>query len=327
MKRLNKQSLFKLSLTLLSSILILSIGLAGCSSDSGSSSDNTTSASGDSKGTTASSEKRKTVTDFLMPEASGLVVYGDDNVSIDASNTDQGYVMVSVDSSDSRIKVQITDPTENVYTYDLKIGNYETFPLSGGDGTYTVDVLENVSDNNYARLVSQDIDVSLSNEFLPFLYPNQYAWYESGDNVVNFGIKLSDHSSDDLDYLTQVYHYVIENIEYDYDKAETVKTSYLPDVNETFETGKGICWDYASLMTALLRSQKIPTKLLIGYSGTAYHAWISVYLEESGWIDNIISFDGTDWKLMDPTMAASKDEEAAEEYIGDGSNYTVKYTY
>ena len=90
---------------------------------------------------------------------------------------------------------------------------------------------------------------------------------------------------------------------------------------------KGICFDYASLMAAMLRSQGIPTKLEVGYSGQAYHAWISVYLQETGWVDGIISFDGKDWTLMDPTLAAGNDRASVKKYIGDGSHYTVKYTY
>ena len=80
-------------------------------------------------------------------------------------------------------------------------------------------------------------------------------------------------------------------------------------------------------MTALLRTQGIPTKLVVGYSGTAYHAWISVYLQEAGWVDKIIRFDGKSWSLMDPTLAASNDLEDVKRYIGDGGNYIAKYFY
>ena len=52
-----------------------------------------------------------------------------------------------------------------------------------------------------------------------------------------------------------------------------------------FPPEKGICFDYAALMTAMLRSQGIPTKLEIGYSGEVYHAWISTYIDEIGWVD------------------------------------------
>ena len=32
-------------------------------------------------------------------------------------------------------------------------------------------------------------------------------------------------------------------------------------------------------MTAMLRSQNIPCKLVVGCAGTTYHAWIDVYVE------------------------------------------------
>ena len=111
---------------------------------------------------------------------------------------------------------------------------------------------------------------------------------------------------------------MIRNISYDNDKAENTPTDYVPDIDTILEEKKGICFDYASLMAALLE---------VGYSGEAYHAWISVYLTESGWVDNIIEFDGKDWVLMDPTLAANNSSKAVAKYIGDGSKYTVKYSY
>ena len=117
------------------------------------------------------------------------------------------------------------------------------------------------------------------------------------------------------------------SITYDTQLAENVPADYIPDIDQTIEKGTGICFDYASLMTAMLRSQGIPAKLEVGYSGQAYHAWISVYLTETGWVDNIISFDGKSWSLMDPTLAASNSASAVKKYVGDGSNYTVKYNY
>ena len=102
---------------------------------------------------------------------------------------------------------------------------------------------------------------------------------------------------------------------------------YLPNVDDTLKSGKGICFDYAALMSAMLRSQRIPTKLEVGYAGEVYHAWISVYLTGTGWIDDIIEFDGQSWSLMDPTFAASSSSSGLKKYIGDGSNYVLKYSY
>ncbi|MEI3210139.1 MAG: hypothetical protein V8S14_03950 [Lachnospiraceae bacterium] len=53
----------------------------------------------------------------------------------------------------------------------------------------------------------------------------------------------------------------------------------------------------------------------------AYHAWISTYVDDKGWVDDIIEFDGKDWQLMDPTLAASNDKESVKKYVNDGNQY------
>ena len=99
-------------------------------------------------------------------------------------------------------------------------------------------------------------------------------------------------------------------------------------MDETLSTKTGICFDYAALTAAMLRSQDIPCKLEIGYSGDIKHAWIDVYIQNKGWVTKAISFNGDTWKLMDPTFDAnSNGNEAIQEYIGDESNYTVQYTH
>ena len=80
-------------------------------------------------------------------------------------------------------------------------------------------------------------------------------------------------------------------------------------------------------MATLLRSQGIPTRLEVGYTKNAYHAWVSVYLKEVGWVNGIVSFNGDDWELMDPTLAASKSEKKLKNFIEDSSNYITKYVY
>lgn len=272
-------------------------------------------------------EHRTTQTDFLLPSADGDVTHEENHVKIDASHTDEGYIMVSYSGDADAARVQITDPSDTVYSYTLPLKEMATFPLSGGNGNYKIDVLEHAYDDLYALGCSWSVDVQISDEFKPFLYPNQYCWYTKDSQAVQYGIELSNASSNDLDYVEKVYNYVTTSITYDTELAKNVPTDYIPDIDRTMEKGTGICFDYASLMTAMLRSQKIPTKLEVGYSGQAYHAWISVYLKESGWVDNIISFDGNSWSLMDPTLAASNSASSVKKYVGDGSNYTVKYNY
>ena len=54
--------------------------------------------------------------------------------------------------------------------------------------------------------------------------------------------------------------------------------------------------------------------------------WISTYLEERGWVDNVIQFDGKSWTMMDPTFAADGGD-GIKDFITDSSNYNVQYIH
>lgn len=263
------------------------------------------------------------------PQASGTTTYSSNSVTMDASNMSQGYVMVQYTGGSSKIKVQVMKSGGETYTYDLNARSaYEVFPLSEGDGGYTVRVLEQVTGNQYAVKFSQDISVSLADQFAPFLYPNQYVNFTSESNVVKVGAEVAASSTDALSVVSAVYNYVVSNFTYDTAKANSVQSGYLPNCDTVLSQKKGICFDYAAVMTAMLRSQDIPTKLVVGYTGSLYHAWINVYIDGQGWVDNIIYFDGHDWKLMDPTFASSgKGDPAIQEYIKNSANYKAKYSY
>lgn len=264
----------------------------------------------------------------LTASADGVTVYQNDFASIDTSNTSQGYVMVKYNGTNEKVKLQITCPDQSCYTYLISDrGAYDTFPLTAGNGSYALQVLENVAGDTYTVSLAQSINVSIEDEFLPFLYPNQYVNFHTDSKAVSKGSDLAKDTYSDLDVVQNIYNYVIKNISYDTEKAQNVSYGYVPDIDDTLSSKKGICFDYAALMTSMLRSQNIPTKLEVGYSGDAYHAWISTYIDDKGWVDDIIQFNGNTWQIMDPTLAATNDSAAVKKYVGDGSHYVVKYTY
>ena len=264
----------------------------------------------------------------LTPSADGVTVYQNDFASIDTSNTSQGYVMVKYNGTNEKLNLQITCPDQSCYTYLISDrGAYDTFPLTAGNGSYALQVLENVAGDTYTVSLAQSINVSIEDEFLPFLYPNQYVNFHTDSKAVSKGSDLAKDTYSDLDVVQNIYNYVIKNISYDTEKAQNVSYGYVPDIDDTLSSKKGICFDYAALMTSMLRSQNIPTKLEVGYSGDAYHAWISTYIDDKGWVDDIIQFNGNTWQIMDPTLAATNDSAAVKKYVGDGSHYVVKYTY
>ena len=128
--------------------------------------------------------------------------------------------------------------------------------------------------------------------------------------------------------MAEVYDCVTGALTYDTELAKNVKSGYLPDIDEVMRRKQGICFDYAAVMTGMLRSQDVPCKLVVGYAGEVYHAWISVWSDEYGWIEAAIYFDGETWQRMDPTFAsAGENAESIREYIGDSSNYHEMYYY
>lgn len=264
-----------------------------------------------------------------LPSADGQSVIGNDPLIIDLSHTDQGYMMILYTGNASKASVQVTGPDGTNYKYFIAPSpDYVPITFTGGDGSYVISAYENIEGDQYISLFSEMVEISLKDEFLPYLYPNQYIFFTDKSDAVKLAADLALNADTDIDLLSEVYNYVISNVTYDDEKAITVQIGYLPDIDETLATKKGICFDYAALMTAMLRSQGVPCKMAIGYSNEVKHAWIDVYIEGTGWIDRAIEFDGKEWKLMDPTFASNaEDQESVQEYIGDGSNYILQYNY
>lgn len=266
-----------------------------------------------------------------IPTAPGTVTYGNDVTTIDASNLEQGYIMANYTGTCPKVKLQVIGPDSHTCTYNLNTAQFQAIPLTAGDGSYTVTVNENIQGKEYSISYEVSLDVSMDDPFSPYLSPSSYVHYDADTHAVELAAELCETASSDLECVSAIYNYIIENIEYDYDKAGQITSgalsSYIADIDATLESGKGICLDYAALMACMLRTQHIPTRLEVGYASLAYHAWVSVYLTDVGWVNGIVEFDGTSWNLMDPTYAANNSEEDVREFIGDGTNYSVRYIY
>ncbi len=264
----------------------------------------------------------------LQAVPAGTAVKKNSKVTIDYSNAADGYVMVMY-TADTNVKLKArVVGAATTYTYNIKPKEWAVFPLAEGSGSYTVSVFSNVSGTKYATELSHKISAELKDEYTAFLYPNQYVDYSSAVNTLALAAELCKDKTAPLEKVAVVYDYVVKNLTYDRIKAATVKSGYLPVLDTVLAAKKGICFDYAALMAGMLRSQNVPCRLVVGYAGTAYHAWIDVWTAETGWVNGVIFFDGTTWQRMDPTFASSSNSSAAiMNYIGNGKNYDAKYLY
>ena len=250
---------------------------------------------------------------------------GENGVLLDLSAARDGYIGVSATSA-GRLKFQSIKDGQT-YTYDLKSdGTPSIFPLQMEDGMYTFRVLENVSGSKYAVLYSTDETISIQDEFRPYLCASDYVPYTEASACVKKAGELASGAADANGVISAVYDLVCAGVTYDREKAQTVQAGYMPDPDETLATGKGICFDYASLAAAMLRSQGIPCKVIFGYvsPNEVYHAWNMFYTQDSGWVTVKFEISGKAWNRMDLTFSSNG---ADGTFIGDGSNYKDVYCY
>lgn len=250
---------------------------------------------------------------------------GNDKVKVDLSACNQGYVAVSA-KSEKRMKFQVIHG-ETTYTYDIRSdGTPSVFPLQSGDGEYVFRAMENVEGKKYAQALLLSRQVTLDDPFQPFLRPSDYSRFSEDSLCVREAAVISRTAQTQVEVVSAVYAYINSSIRYDHEKATRVKSGYLPDPNETLQTRKGICFDYAALAAAMLRSQGVPCKLVFGYvaPNELYHAWNMFYTEETGWVTVSFKANGQDWTRLDLTFTANGQDDA---FIGDGSNYTDLYYY
>lgn len=249
--------------------------------------------------------------------ASGERTVENRNAIVDYSDADDGYVMVQfTKDADYRLKCQVTGPDDVTYTYNLTAKEWDVFPLSAGSGDYKVVVFEETGEGTgmyYTRLRAT-FNAKVKDEFTAFLLPNQYVDYGAQENTLAKADELvGDKTGQDA--IDAVYDFVVDSLKYDKYKAMFVRSGYLPYLDDILESRMGICFDYAALMAGMLRYKGVPCKLVVGYAGKAYHAWVSVW-------------NGEAWVRMDPTFASSGNRsDAIMRYIADDSNYTARYTY
>jgi len=236
------------------------------------------------------------------PRSPNVPSYSVDRVGI--HHNDEGAVtVVYPGASEKRLRVLVEKGGERS-AYNLHDGTKNadavaTYPLERGDGTYLVRIMENTEGNSYRELHRKEVTLKSQQKHAVYLNSIQEINWSTSDPAIQEAARLTAGKSSDREKVRAVYDYMVQNVTYDHDKVDQLNTFYLPDINETFRNQKGICYDYASLFAAMLRSRGIPIRMVKGYSdavgnGEVYHAWNEVYLADEG-----------RWVIIDTTHDAS----------------------
>ena len=245
--------------------------------------------------------------------------------AIDISHASDGYFAAKAEPG-IPCKLQVACGQAS-YNYDLPTdGSAVVVPINMGNGTYSLRIMRNTEGNRYIEVFDTRARVALSDETAPFVRPNMFCNYTQDSACVAKAHELCAGAATEEEAFNAVFEYIRTNIDYDKDKAASLEdaTGYVPDPDQTLAQGKGICFDYASLTAAMLRCQGIPTKVLTGYVSpdNIYHAWDMIYIDGQ-WHTLHISAQAGNWARADMTFAAA----GADDQIGDGSEYSDRYTY
>lgn len=222
------------------------------------------------------------LSEVLMPVASGKKVLKADKLTVDASNADQGYIMVKGPKTKTRLKVTV-EITGTKLQYDLNgEGEYEVFPLQLGRTNYTVSLWRQVEGKKYGKIGQVKVAGKMEDELICFLYPNQYVNYTPNSPCVKEAAEICKGLETETEKFEAIWKYIVKNFQYDYIKSVTVAGSsgMLPDIEGCWKGKKGICQDLSAMACAMMRTQGIRARLVIGTLGSGTpHAWVVAHVD------------------------------------------------
>lgn len=269
------------------------------------------------------------IPEVRVPLSPGTSTAENDKVRVDYSNSADGYISVRWNETGKRVKLRVTSGG-STYDHDVPTGGVtEYYPLSCGSGSYTVQIYEQTDGDRYAKVLEQEFTAEIRSETSPFLYPNRYVAFSQNSACVEKAAQLCAGRSGAIEKTAAIFGWVTDNVSYDRELAATVKSGYVPDPDSVLKKKTGICYDYASLMAAMLRSQGIPSRLVVGYAKESiYHAWNEVWTEQTGWITPELLLSRNGYNIVDATFyAGSADKAKIADYISDSGNYSALYYY
>ena len=116
---------------------------------------------------------------------------------------------------------------------------------------------------------------------------------KSNEDIDSFAVSLTRKATNDYQKAKLIYNWIGKEIKYDSDKAKMIINNNFKTQSgaiSTFNTRKGICFDYACLYVAMCRANNIKVRIITGkgFNGETWvsHAWNQVYIsEQNRWIN------------------------------------------
>ncbi|MBE0338004.1 transglutaminase domain-containing protein [Paenibacillus sp. 23TSA30-6] len=239
-------------------------------------------------------------------------------VWLNQNNVNHGIVNIRYPvKSNVKTKIVITKDAEK-YSYYLNSSKpEEAFALQMGNGNYNIRLLEQLTGNQYKVIGEETVQLNLNDSKTIYLSSIQNIDWNDTNQAIRKAKELTKGATTDDEKVKRIYEYVISHIKYDSNQPFSLSPDYLPQIDRTLVSQKDICYGYASLFAAMLRSVDVPTKLVMGESSyvNTYHAWNEVNINNQ-------------WVIIDTTVdAALKSGKQKFAMVKEPSKYTKTKQY
>ncbi|MGB0167573.1 MAG: transglutaminase domain-containing protein, partial [Luteibaculum sp.] len=122
------------------------------------------------------------------------------------------------------------------------------------------------------------------------------------ESVSELTAHLTEGLGSEREKVRALYHWITNNIAYDYDKLQKGKVTFFKGPEQVLKDEKAICTGYVYLLGAMLDEIGIEWEDIQGYSNSPAPYFIpTIVLDDHAWI--AIKIDG-EWQLADPTWDA-----------------------
>ncbi|MCI8410094.1 MAG: transglutaminase domain-containing protein [Lachnospiraceae bacterium] len=235
---------------------------------------------------------------FLTPTA---IAHAENGVGI--SDNRNGTITIKYGNSNkTKIAITVKKNGDNTqYNYFIQEKNVNAIiPMTLGNGTYTISVLKNIEGNRYSPLSSKQVSLKLKDYKSSYLTSNEMIKWNKKNAAIKKANTIAKKYKGQMNKIKGIYKYLVTTYHYDYNKFSKNSNGslnyYLPNINTTYKTKKGICYDISALTASMLRSIGVQTKMITGYpankyfDGKSYHAWNKLY-----------SKDKKKWLIIDVT--------------------------
>ena len=218
-------------------------------------------------------------------------------VKLDRPGTNQteGHIKISGNTTKDKIKLLVIGADKQTW-YEVEVidGEFDEEIWFDSQGEYTIRVMVNEYDRKYSN--GPSITVKNTEELDKYLIPAKHI--ESNEDIIIDAAKeITKNCSSDLEKVRAIYDWVVDNIEYDYEKLSKHDRGQYDNqygALNALNTRIGVCYDYSTLAAALARSLGIQAKVVEGDLDKGmlkgFHAWNEIFISE---LDNWINIDTT----------------------------------